>query len=142
MELYLEAFHQQVLQHGEKLPPCGRGRILRLGLYIKPQVSALYPVRTGVEHLHANAVSDSDEVTQSRIGDSTAAQRRDSAALLFLGAEYRIDSPATSPYAIDPRGGDLNRSHFKLQRLRRRLRLSDCLGRRQQRRDNETAKVK
>src|SRR5207244_889266 len=104
--------------------------------------SALYPVRTGVEHLHANAVSDSDEVTQSRIGDSTAAQRRHSSALLFLGVEYRIHSPATSPYAVEPRGGDLNGSHFKLQRLGCRVRLSDCLGRRQQHHDNETAKVK
>src|SRR5215471_5558563 len=101
----------------------------------------MYPVRTGVEHLHADAVSDSDEVTQSRIGDSTAAQGRDSVALLFLGAEYRIDSPATSAYAVEPRGGDLDRSHFKLQRRRRRVRRSDCLRRREPRRDKETAEV-
>src|SRR5215471_21556886 len=132
MELYLEAFHQQILQHSKKLPPCGRCRILRLGLDVKPQVSALYPVRTGVEHLHADAVSDSDEVAQSRISDSTAAQRRDSIALSFLGAEYRIDSPAASPYAVEPRGGDLNGSHFKLQRLRRGVRLSHCVRRYQQ----------
>src|SRR4249920_2603497 len=49
VESHLEALHQQVLQHGEELLPRGRRRILRLGLYLKPQVSALYPVRTGVE---------------------------------------------------------------------------------------------
>jgi len=116
VEFQAESLHQQVLQHREELFLRRFGRVFSPRVHIESQIASLNPIRTSAQILHRDAERDADQVTEPRVCDDAAAERR--RRLIRTDASRGVDSVTTSSIAVIPGCRELHRSHFEREQCR------------------------